>query len=307
MGVQGDDVTALMVSLDLDDSWAYLRARNDPSWVSAPSVIRLASKRVVDVLDLAGVEQATVFVVGRDARVPEGTNAIRTFLDRGLEVADHSLAHRAELATLPSQDICLDLKTSGDAIAQVTGSLPVGFRCPSFGASKNLSNALLAVGYRYDASALPTPLVPLLRVYHRLSAGKGEHTPSYGNLRTAFGPLRPTNRDGIQSIPTTTMPLVRTPIHGSYLMALAARSLPLARGYTRLANRACRAFGLPVSFLLHPTDVLDRTDAPHLAYFPGMSVPWSVKRSLLTHGLQQLADGRHTTEMQASYASELPL
>jgi peptidoglycan-N-acetylglucosamine deacetylase len=285
-------MTGLMVSIDLDDAWAYLRAHNDPAWTDAPSVIPLATERLIEVLDAADIEHATVFVVGRDARAPVGIQAIGAFTARGLEIADHSDAHRGELASLSLPEIAHDLRSSGDAIAQVTGSRPVGFRCPSFGASEDLSSALRSLGYRYDASGLPTPLMPLLRLYHRLTAGKGDHPPSYGNLRTAFGTLRPTLTAGVLSVPTTTVPGLRTPFHGSYLSALAGRSPSVARAYARLADRACRAFDLPVSFLLHPTDVLDSTDAPHLAYFPGMTVPWRAKRSLLTDTLSRMADGR---------------
>lgn len=285
-------MTELNVSIDLDDAWAYLRAHNDPAWQDAPSIIPLATRRLVDVLDAAGIARATLFVVGQDARRPAGVDAVRSFIARGLEIADHSNAHRGELASLSAGDIRLDLQASGDAIAQVTGTRPVGFRCPSFGASENLSYALRSLGYRYDASALPTPLMPLLRLYHRITAGRGEHPPSYGNLRTALGPLRPRQAGGLLSVPTTTLPGLRTPFHGSYLSALANRSLPAARAYARVADRACRVFDLPVSFLLHPTDVLDRTDAPHLAYFPGMAVPWQVKRALLTAALTRMSEGR---------------
>lgn len=288
-------MTALCVSIDLDDAWAYLRAHNDPAWSTAPSVIPLATRRLVDVLDAGGIAGATVFVVGQDARRPEGVAAIRTFAARGLEIADHSDAHRGELASLALEDIRCDLEASGDAIAQVTGTRPTGFRCPSFGASENLTQALRSLAYRYDASALPTPLMPLLRLYHRLTSGKSEHPPSYGTIRTAFGSLRPSRTSDLWSVPTTTVPGLRTPFHGSYLNALAGRSLGLARTYARLADRACRSFGLPISFLLHPTDVLDRSDAPHLAYFPGMAVPWEAKRRLLTETLTGMADGRVVT------------
>jgi peptidoglycan/xylan/chitin deacetylase (PgdA/CDA1 family) len=285
-------VNQLLVSIDLDDAWAYLRARETPGWDDAPTVLPVAADRLREVLDTAGIAAATVFVVGRDARRPDGRSAIRRFQQDGLEIADHSLEHRGELASRSEEEIRADLHASRDAIAQVTGRVPTGFRCPSFGASPALSAALRGLGYHYDASPLPTTLLPLLRLYHRVSAGRGEHAPTYGNLRTAFGPLRPTFRDGLARVPTTTMPVVRLPFHASYLSALAGRSLPLALTYARVADRLCRLRGLPVSFLLHPTDVLDRGDAPHLAFFPGMSVPWHRKKALMVAVLRRLAEDR---------------
>lgn len=291
-------MTELLVSFDLDDAWAYLRARNDPSWDMAPSIIELASQRLIDVLDAGGIGDATVFVVGQDARRPVGVDAIRRFQARGLEIADHSDGHRGELATLEVERIRQDLDASADALAQVTGERPVGFRCPSFGASANLSTALSDTGYGYDASALPTPLMPLLRFYHRATAGRGDHAPSYGNLRTAVASLRPTVRNGMLSVPTTTVPVLRTPFHGSYLSALAGRSIGLARAYARFADRTCRFADVPVSFLLHPTDVLDGHDAPQLAYFPGMSTPWTAKRDLFVDVLRRFRDGRRPVRLE---------
>jgi hypothetical protein len=285
-------VSRLLVSIDLDDAWAYLRAREAPGWDDAPTVLPVAVDRLREVLDAAGVGAATVFVVGRDARGPDGRSAIRRFQQDGLEIADHSLEHRGELASRPEEEIRADLHASRDAIAQVTGQVPTGFRCPSFGASPALTAALRALGYHYDASPLPTTLLPLLRLYHRVSAGRGEHAPTYGNLQTAFGPLQPTPRAGLVTVPTTTMPVLRLPFHASYLSALAGRCLRLASSYARLADRLCRLRGLPVSFLLHPTDVLDRDDAPHLAFFPGMSVPWPRKRALMVTVLRRMAQDR---------------
>jgi hypothetical protein len=299
-------VTSLLPSIDLDDAWAYLRARGLSGWEAAPTVIPLAADRFRGLLEEADIAAATVFVVGRDARLAPGRAAIHRFQAKGWEIADHSLEHRGELASRPSQEIRRDLVASREAIAQVTGTLPAGFRCPSFGASPSLSGSLRALGYAYDASPLPTSLVPLLRLYHRIVAGHGEHAPSYGNLRSAFGPLRAHRRDGMVEVPTTTLPVLRLPFHGSYLSALASRSVGLASAYARFADRLCRTSRLDVSFLLHPTDVLDRDDAPHLAFFPGMDVPWARKRQLLVEVLRRLSDGRRVITLGAAAAQAQP-
>jgi hypothetical protein len=293
-------VSALLVSLDLDDAWAYQRARGLPGWRDAPTVLPLAGERFREVLSLADVPAATVFVVGRDARLTHGRAAVRAFARDGLEIADHSFGHRGELATRPMTEIRDDLVASRTAIAEVTGVLPDGFRCPSFGTSRRLTRTLRALGYRYDASALPTTLLPALRVYHRLVAGRSSHAPTYGSVRTAFGSLRPRHRRGLSTIPTTTLPGARLPFHGSYLSALAVRSLPAAQAYLRVVDHRLRAGSIPVSFLLHPTDLLDRDDAPQLAFFPGMALPWARKRDLMVGALRRLHQGRSALTLQAA-------
>jgi hypothetical protein len=77
------------------------------------------------------------------------------------------------------------------------------------------------------------------------------------------------------------MPLVRVPNHGSYLVQLHQVSPRLARAYLATALRLCRSRGVGPSMLLHPTDVLDRREAPGLEFFPGMGVPGQQKTDLL--------------------------
>jgi hypothetical protein len=86
----------------------------------------------------------------------------------------------------------------------------------------------------------------------------------------------------------TTFPGCKTPFHLSYLLYLARFSERLALGYLRAAIAACRATGTSVSFLLHPLDLLDRTDAPQLAFFPGMDLDRSRKQALFLAALELL-------------------
>jgi hypothetical protein len=84
------------------------------------------------------------------------------------------------------------------------------------------------------------------------------------------------------------MPLLRTPMHMSYLQALGAASRPLADGYLRMALWLLRVRHVPPSFLLHPTDLLDAEDAPELAFFPGMARRSADKLDQLRHALAAL-------------------
>ena len=284
------------LSLDLDDVWAYLRTRGESDWSSAPSVLPLATDRLIPVLDELGV-RITVFVVGRDAERPEGQAAVRALAEAGHEIASHSQLHRSELAALSAAEIAEDLRQAAEAVEAVTGRRPTGFRCPSFGSSPALLQCLVEGGYDYDASVLPTSLSPLLKAYYRARMRSGDDGQPlqglFGPASNAVLPLSPfrwsTDGPGLLELPVSTMPLVRTPMHMSYLQALGGASRPVAEGYARLAFRALRARGLPPSFLLHPTDLLDAEDAPRLAFFPGMARRSADKLDQLHRTLAALA------------------
>ena len=90
-------------------------------------------------------------------------------------------------------------------------------------------------------------------------------------------------------IPVTTIPVVRTPMHVSYLMYLGQFSAKLAVGYFRMALALCRAAGIEPSLLLHPLDLLGLEDAPELAFFPAMRLPAGQKRALVRTVLSMFA------------------
>ena len=72
-------------------------------------------------------------------------------------------------------------------------------------------------------------------------------------------------------IPVTTFPLVKTPIHASYLLYLSTFSAAVAKTYWRSAVAACSVSGVEPSFLLHPLDFLGGEDVPAMKFFPGMT------------------------------------
>lgn len=286
------------LSLDLDDVWAYLRTRGEDDWATAPSVLPLAVDRLLAVLDELDV-RITVFVVGRDAERPEGREAIQALVEAGHEIASHSFLHRGELSLMPAQRITEDLRLASEAISAITGAQPRGFRCPSFGRSAALLQSLLDGGYTYDASVLPTSLSPVLKLYCRLRKRSAEphvepQAELFGPVSNAVLPLSAfrwrVGANVLLELPVSTLPLVRTPMHMSYLQAIGAVSEPAAHGYLRLGLASLRLGGISPSFLLHPTDVLDERDAPRLSYFPGMSRQSTDKVRQVRHALSCLVE-----------------
>jgi hypothetical protein len=149
----------------------------------------------------------------------------------------------------------------------------------------------------YDASRFPTSIAPLARAYFRARStlNKSERRSTgrlYGSLRQAFQPNRPyrlpLDNSPLWEVPVSTMPLVRTPIHMTYVMYLARFSPRVARSYFRWAVRLHRWRREGLSLLLHPTDFLSAAEIPDMAYFPGMNLPTSTKLAILGDALDAL-------------------
>lgn len=271
------------VSLDLDNLWAYLKTHGDPAWERRPSFLPSAVPRLLDVFGEHGLT-TTVFVVGADAERDDGAEAVRAITADGHEVANHSFGHEPWLHRYSPAELDEEVARAERAITAAGAPRPTGFRGPGFSVTPQLLDVLARRGYRYDASVLPTWIGPLARAYHNRTAGPdSDATDLFGG----FGKVRAPNRPyrwrarGLVELPVTTMPLLRVPIHGAYLLQLHQVSPRLARGYFRTALRLCRATGVSPSLLLHPTDVLTASEAPGMEFFPGMAVPGGEKVALL--------------------------
>ncbi|MEU4804214.1 polysaccharide deacetylase family protein [Actinosynnema sp. NPDC023587] len=304
-------MTVASVSLDLDNLWAYLKTHGDPAWERRPSFLPTATPRLLEVFAEHGLT-TTVFVVGADAVRDDGAAAVAAISAAGHEVANHSFGHEPWLHRYSRAELEAEVVRAEDALVAAGAPRPVGFRGPGYSVTPDLLDVLAERGYRYDASTLPTWIGPLARFYHNRSAPSTEDSSElFGGFAEVFAPNRAYRWDsGPVELPVTTMPLLRVPVHGSYLLRLHQFSPALARGYFRTALRLCRLRGVSPSLLLHPTDVLGAAEAPGMEFFPGMAVPAARKVALLGWALGALR--RHfevvgTGEHVARLGADLPV
>lgn len=295
------------VSLDLDNLWAYLKTHGDPAWEARPSFLPTAVPRLVELL---AAQPVTVFVVGADAEREDGAKAVAAFSAAGHEIANHSFGHEPWLHRYPPAALEAELARTEAAVVAAGAPRPVGFRGPGYSITPELLALLARRGYAYDATTLPTWIGPLARIYHNRTAQPGaESDELFGPVSDVRAPLHAYRWAGtdLVELPVTTMPLLRLPIHGSYLLQLHQISPRLARAHLATALRLCRLRGVQPSLLLHPTDVLDRSEAPGMDFFPGMAVPGREKAALLEHvldalraGFDVVGTGEHVARLRAA-------
>jgi peptidoglycan/xylan/chitin deacetylase (PgdA/CDA1 family) len=269
------------VSVDLDNLWAYLKTHGDPGWRDHPSFLPTAVPRLLEILGEQRLT-TTVFAVGADVVREDGAEAVAEIAAAGHEVANHSFGHEPWLHRYSRDRLEAELSRTEEAIVAAGAPRPSGFRGPGYSVTRDLIELLAERGYAYDASTLPTWIGPLARAYHNRTAPAGASNELFGGISRVLAPVhayrwRTCDGSGLVELPVTTMPLLRTPIHCSYLLQLHEISPRLARGYFRTALRLCLARGVSPSLLVHPTDVLGGAEAPGMEFFPGMAAPGSRK------------------------------
>jgi hypothetical protein len=286
------------LSLDLDNEWSYLKTHGDVQWEALPSYLDVAVPRALDLLGSLDLT-ITFFIVGQDAALERNHDAIAALSRAGHEIGNHSFHHEPWLHRYSEAEVRDELSRTEEALAALTGMVPVGFRGPGYSLSPTVLTVLSERGYLYDASTLPTVVGPLARAFYfrssRLDARQREERADlFGSAAEALRPLSPYRWDvgteGIVEIPVTTMPGFRLPFHVSYLLYLAGRSPAVARSYFRTALLMCRAARVAPSILLHPLDLLGGDDVGSLSFFPGMAMSGKEKRELVSGFLALLAE-----------------
>ena len=286
------------ISLDLDNKWSYLKTQGSQAWQDFPSYLPYAVPRILDFLKARDLT-ITAFVIGQDAVLEKNREAIKAIADAGHEIANHSFNHEPWLHLYTPAELTEEFKKTEDALKAITGERPIGFRGPGFSLSNEVLRTLMRRGYRYDGSTFPTYLGPLARAYtffrSKLSAKqKSERKALFGSWRDGFQSNQPfewvDDDQKLLSLPVTTMPVFKVPIHGSYVLFLASFSKPLAKLYFWSAMKLCRLMGVQPSLLLHPTDFLGCEDEPELDFFPGMKLKRDDKVDLMSSCLKMLTD-----------------
>jgi peptidoglycan/xylan/chitin deacetylase (PgdA/CDA1 family) len=284
------------LSLDLDDKWTYMKTHGNPNWTTYPSYLQTIVPRILTFLKERGL-RITFFLVGQDAAFQEQQPILRSIADAGHEIANHSFHHEPWLHLYSKGELHQELALSEHWIEIATGQKPTGFRGPGFSVSDPVIETLISRGYRYDASTLPTFIGPFARLYYFFSATldaaqKEERSRLFGSFRDGLRPLAVhywhTSVGPLLEIPVTTMPIVRTPFHLSYLLYLSRYSPVLARFYLRAATLLCRFSGVQPSFLLHPLDFASPEDATELAFFPGMRLSLDHKLEVANNAIHIL-------------------
>ncbi|HEX6962325.1 MAG TPA: polysaccharide deacetylase family protein [Lacipirellula sp.] len=302
------------LSLDLDNKWSYMKTHGDAGWERFPSYLDVVVPRVLEILAERGLT-ITFFVVGQDAAIESNHAALRSIAEAGHEIGNHSFHHEPWLHLYEEGQLREELSRAELAIEAATGERPFGFRGPGYSFSQPLLAELARRGYLYDASTFPTFLGPLAREYYffrsNLSRGDREQRKQlFGKLSDGFRPLRPYRWPGLPGelveIPVTTMPLVKAPIHLSYLLYLGQYSERAAVAYFRMALALCDRMGVEPSLLLHPLDFLGGDDDGDLAFFPAMQANAAAKLRLAGRVLDMFRKERSVVTLREHAMKYVP-
>lgn len=300
----------LGLSIDMDNQWSYMKTHGDSGWESYQSYFSALVPLVLDLmreLDLP----LTFFLVGRDLENEENAREVEKIIPAGFSVANHSYSHEPWLHTYSYSRISDEIRRTDSLLQVITGQKPIGFRGPGFSYSEDLFKVLVENGYKYDASTLPTFIGPFARWYYFKTAElsrveREKRRALFGKITEGFRRNRPhlKNVDDevpIAELPVSTFPIMRSPVHLSYLIYLYRFNIKLLDTYLHSAIFFFKLFHVPVSFLLHPLDFLGGDSVKSLAFFPGMDLNTIEKLDVVRHVLLILKENFEVYDMNTYY------
>ena len=269
------------ISLDLDNQWSYMKTHGDEDWKNYPSYYDIFVPYVLDILKELDIK-ITFFIVGRDAVEPQNKIALKRISDEGHDFGNHSFNHEVWINQYNTEQLHEELGKAEKAIFEATGKKTVGFRGPGFSWNNTILETLVDRQYLYDATTLPSFIGPFARMYYfwKSDFSKDERRKRkslFGSFSEGFRRMKPyffklESGNKILEIPITTVPFIRIPFHMSYLIYINNVSPLLMKAYLHFAIFLCKLTRTPVSFLLHPLDIIGGDKIKELAFFPGMNV-----------------------------------
>ena len=286
------------ISIDMDNYGDYQSLIDPKGHAPGVSFYSDAVPRYLDALDEVGA-RATFFMIGRDGKRAEDRAAVRSIVERGHEIGNHSYSHPYNFRYLPRPRKEAEIQQGGDAIADIVGERPVGFRTPSGDLDLETLSILWERGYLYDSSVIPSPLlVWAFKVYgwvfvRREGYNLGQFWtplappwPYLPSARTLHRPAAPDEERPahVIEIPVSALPLLRVPFYATLL-----RMFP-----PRVFDWTVRAHGQKrpmLHMLFHLIDLFDLKGTSlerALQRAPGLGVPVRRRRAFVAHAFARM-------------------
>jgi hypothetical protein len=226
-------------------------------------------------------QHATFFVIGQDLQLPACQTFCRRAIREGHTIGNHTWSHPVLFGSLNYAEKKAEITKAHNKILTVTGKRPTVFRGPGYFSDDEVLEILHSLRYSFDSSVLPGYAQLLMKCFALIQGGENR-AKAFGLPRDIFSSTHPYDRAGLVEQPISVLPLLRLPIHTTFLYAFGPWYRSLVFQYLESKPKD----------LVYSFHAIDFADLPHReANFP--IVPLRVKytdRLQLVHDiLQRLA------------------
>lgn len=279
-----------VIHVDVDSLWTIAE---DFGYAKDRSDCSIYTKAVPSLLTILKDQQitATFFCIGDDARRSEQASVMREIVAQGHEIANHTMNHRQDFGQLSSAEKRREIKDSDAILREITKKEIVGFRSPGYFRDEYIIQSLRELGYLYDSSVLPSPVLPLMAAARYLLSGGMRSGKRFGRFQdfwlTQYPHLIKTTQlysisnCRLLEIPISVMPIIRLPFHSTMVFMFG-------RLLFDLGIHLIYSFGLPLVYLFHAVDFLPPTNNIAVQKHPTLSIDYAERYAKIYYMLKKI-------------------
>lgn len=270
--------TEFAIHVDCDNLWIYETEYGLTPSDQYDAIYQQALPTILDLFKKYKIS-GTFFVIGRDTQMDSCQNFCQRAVNEGHKIANHTMNHNPSFARLDEAERRVEIIEAHDAIGNLTGSMPKGYRSPGYYTDGVVQKTLCELGYLYDSSVIPGPAVLMMRAYLALH-GKAGHGKRLGRLRDVIGRRTPhvvyrANGTNLFEAPLAISPRYLIPIHTTFVYKF---------GLSFLMNALEKLTSQPGHhiYLMHAIDAMDLiNDNQFIGKVPAFNWPFDQRISLL--------------------------
>jgi hypothetical protein len=272
------------IHIDCDNAWIYENELDFQLPFNNDYMYEVSLIRLLNLFEEYKIK-ATFFIVGKDLKE---INACRNFcikaINLGHKIGNHSYNHGANFGRLPVEEKRREILGCHELIRDVLGINCRGFRAPGYGVSDLDYQILADLGYIYDASSLPGPttlLMKILTAHNKKYRGKALNI--WGNLMAKNFPkkINLSEKKSIWRFPVSVIPVLRLPIHSSYIFLLGLNYLKFGLKMLGLTNTH-------KIILFHGLDLVDDLSSEKYSLLPMSKRNYQDRRILLSQMINEI-------------------
>ena len=279
-----------VIHVDVDSLWTIAEDFSHSTDRSDCSIYTQAIPRFLEMLKKYHIP-ATFFCIGDDARRSEQADVLRVIVAQGHEIANHTMNHRQDFGQLTAAEKRREIVESDAILRDTIGRETVGFRSPGYFFDNDILQTLQALGYLYDSSRLPTPVLPLMAAARYVLSGGIRTHKRFGQLKDGWANQRPhfikTKQDDTKTasnlleIPISVIPIIRFPFHSTMAFIFG-------RWLFDLGMHQIRARGLPLVYVFHAVDLLPETNSAAAGKHPTFTVDFTRRHQMVEYMLKAI-------------------
>ena len=267
--MSNNSIKKYSVHVDCDNSWVYENELGIKSNYDQNYIYDVALRRLLDLFNHYEIK-ATFFIIAKDLTLNSCVQFCKEAMVQGHLIGNHSLSHPPNYGKLNFEERKFEILSGHNQIYEKLNYQCKSFRAPGYGVQDEDLLLLAKMGYTYDSSSLPgctTLIIKLLTLHSKEYRKKSLNVWQNFLATTKTKKYQFNNSLSVWRVPVGVMPILRLPIHTSFLFLLGKYYLRIGKFFLKFSNN-------PTVILFHGLDLSDQATGGKKSIVPAFNTSY---------------------------------